>query len=66
VPDLAIAREALAFGLAPNPLSVWSVSPASARSGLLLSVATSPQKHVAKSCDRLLALIDRFRSPSSR
>jgi GntR family transcriptional regulator/MocR family aminotransferase len=66
VPDLAIAREALAFGLAPNPLSVWSVSPASARSGLLLSVATSPQKHIAKSCDRLLALIDRFRSQRSR
>jgi GntR family transcriptional regulator / MocR family aminotransferase len=66
VPDLAIAREALPFGLAPNPLSVWYASPESARSGLLLSVATSPQRHVAKSCDRLLEIIDRFRPHSSR
>src|SRR5262249_35250330 len=61
VPDLAIAREPLAFGLAPAPLSVWYASPASARSGLLLGIATSPQKHLARSCDRLLDVIDRFR-----
>jgi len=60
VSDLAIAREALAFGLAPVPLSVWYVSSASARSGLLLGIATSPQKHLARSCDRLLEIIDRF------
>jgi GntR family transcriptional regulator/MocR family aminotransferase len=60
-PDLAIARETLAFGLAPAPLSVWYASPASARSGLLLGIATSPQKHLARSCDRLLEVIDRFR-----
>jgi GntR family transcriptional regulator/MocR family aminotransferase len=54
VPDLAIAREMPGFGLAPTPLSVWYASPASARSGLLLGIATSPQKHLARSCDRLL------------
>ena len=54
VPDLAIARETLPFGLAPAPLSVWYASPAAARSGLLLGIATSPQKHLAGSCDRLL------------
>jgi GntR family transcriptional regulator/MocR family aminotransferase len=61
VPDLTIARETLPFGLAPAPLSVWYASPASARSGLLLGIATSPQKHLARSCDRLLEVIDRFR-----
>src|SRR4051812_12757586 len=40
-PDLSIAKEALAFGLAPAPLSLWYASPASARSGLLLGIATS-------------------------
>jgi GntR family transcriptional regulator/MocR family aminotransferase len=59
--DLAIARETPAFGIAPAPLSVWYASPASARSGLLLGIATSPQKHIARSCDRLLEIADRFR-----
>jgi GntR family transcriptional regulator/MocR family aminotransferase len=62
VPDLAITRETLAFGLAPAPLSVWYASPAAARSGLLLGIATSPQKHLARSCDRLLEVIDRFKT----
>ncbi|HET6159932.1 MAG TPA: PLP-dependent aminotransferase family protein [Dongiaceae bacterium] len=61
MPDLAIARETLAFGLAPVPLSAWYGSPASARSGLLLGIATSPQKHLGRSCDRLLEIITRFR-----
>lgn len=61
VPDLTITREILAFGLAPAPLSVWYASSASARSGLLLGIATSPQEHLARSCDRLLEVIDRFR-----
>ncbi|MGK9167365.1 PLP-dependent aminotransferase family protein [Inquilinus limosus] len=59
-PDLSIAREALAFGLAPVPLSLWYASPASARSGLLLGIATAPQKHLARSCDRLCGIIERF------
>ncbi len=59
-PDLAIAREAQAFGLAPVPLSLWYSSPASARSGLLLGIATAPQKQLEKSCDRLRQVIARF------
>jgi GntR family transcriptional regulator/MocR family aminotransferase len=59
-PDVSIAKEALTFGLAPHPLSLWYASKVSAQSGLLLGIATAPQKHVAASCDRLHAIIDRF------
>jgi GntR family transcriptional regulator/MocR family aminotransferase len=59
-PDLAIAREAQSFGLAPVPLSLWYSSPASARSGLLLGIATAPQKQLERSCDRLRQVIARF------
>jgi GntR family transcriptional regulator/MocR family aminotransferase len=59
-PDLSIVRETRAFGLAPAPLSLWYASTASAQSGLLLGIATVPQKHLVRSCDRLLGIIDRF------
>jgi GntR family transcriptional regulator/MocR family aminotransferase len=59
-PDLAIARETLAFGLAPTPLSLWYAPAASVRSGLLLGIATSPHKRLAASCERLYGIIDRF------
>ncbi|CAN7693994.1 PLP-dependent aminotransferase family protein [Phyllobacterium sp. LjRoot231] len=59
-PDLAVAREALAFGMSPAPLSAWYVSPDSAESGLLLGVATAPTKSLARSCDRLFEVIRRF------
>jgi GntR family transcriptional regulator/MocR family aminotransferase len=59
-PDLSIARETLSFGLAPTPLSLWYASMASAQSGLLLGIATSPQKRIEASCDRLLGIIDRL------
>src|SRR5262245_13000131 len=52
-PDRSIARETLSFGLAPAPLSLWYASMASARSGLLLGIATVPHKRLAASCDRL-------------
>jgi GntR family transcriptional regulator/MocR family aminotransferase len=58
--DLAIAREAAAFGMAPSPLSTWYVSPDSAESGLLLGVATAPTRNLARSCDRLFDIIHRF------
>jgi GntR family transcriptional regulator / MocR family aminotransferase len=60
-PDLSIARETLPFGLAPTPLSLWYASAASARSGLLLGIATSPLKRIEASCDRLIRIIDRVR-----
>jgi GntR family transcriptional regulator/MocR family aminotransferase len=58
-PDVSIAREAQSSGLAPTPLSLWYASTASARPGLLLGIATSPQKRIEASCDRLVRIIDR-------
>ncbi|WP_234851103.1 PLP-dependent aminotransferase family protein [Sinorhizobium meliloti] len=60
-PDVAIARETLAFGMAPAPLSVWYTSPNSAKSGLLLGLATAPQRQLERSCDRLLGIIEASR-----
>ncbi|MEW6644590.1 MAG: PLP-dependent aminotransferase family protein [Pseudomonadota bacterium] len=59
-PDASIAREALAFGMAPVPLSTWHAQPASGQSGLLLGIATAPSKHLARSCQRLCEIIERF------
>ncbi len=58
--DLTIARELLAFGMFPVPLSAWYASAERSRSGLLLGVATSPTKVLARSCDRLVDIIRRF------
>lgn len=58
-PDMSITKEMLAFGLSPAPLSPWYASPASARSGLLLGVATAPEKNIARSCQRLCEVINR-------
>jgi GntR family transcriptional regulator/MocR family aminotransferase len=60
VSDIAIARETASFGLAPTPLSLWYASTASARSGLLLGIATSPQRRIAAHCEKLLGIIDRL------
>jgi len=60
VPDAVIAREALAFGMAPSPLSDWYGAPDTAPSGLLLSLATTPERRLAQSCDRLMGIIKRF------
>ncbi|QOG17722.1 MULTISPECIES: PLP-dependent aminotransferase family protein [Bradyrhizobium] len=57
--DLSIAREAASFGLAPTPLSLWYASEASARPGLLLGIATSPQKRIEASCEKLFEIIER-------
>ena len=58
--DTSIAREALALGLAPSPLSQWYTHPASRRSGLLLGVTTVPESGLLASCDRLHTLIKQF------
>jgi GntR family transcriptional regulator / MocR family aminotransferase len=60
-PDTSIARETLAFGMAPVPLSTWYGRPASVRSGLLLGIATAPNKHLTRSCHRLCEVIERFK-----
>lgn len=59
-PDLAVARALMAFGMSPSPLSPWYASSDGARSGLLLGVATTPVRNLAKSCDRLFEVIRRF------
>jgi GntR family transcriptional regulator/MocR family aminotransferase len=58
--DLAIARECLPFGLAPAPLSTWYARPESALPGLLLGVATAPERHVERACDRLHEIVRRL------
>jgi GntR family transcriptional regulator/MocR family aminotransferase len=58
--DLAIARGAATFGLAPSPLSAWYVSQDDAGSGLLLGVATTPTRDLRRACDRLLMAIRQF------
>jgi GntR family transcriptional regulator/MocR family aminotransferase len=57
--DVAVARELSAFGMSPSPLSAWYTSPENVDSGLLLGVATSPTKDLARSCDRLFNVIRR-------
>lgn len=61
-PDVVIARETLAFGMAPVPLSAWYAIPDTAPSGLLLGIATTPERQLARSCDRLMGIIKRFSS----
>ncbi|MBB6305227.1 GntR family transcriptional regulator/MocR family aminotransferase [Rhizobium leucaenae] len=59
--DIAVAREALTYGMYPSPLSPWYVSPEGAESGLLLGVATAPMKNLARSHDRLFEIVQRLR-----
>ena len=58
--DVVVARESLAFGIYPAPLSAWYGSQELPRSGLLLGIATSPTKNLAESCERLFEIIRRF------
>lgn len=55
--DVEIARQALAHGLAPAPLSPWYASPRRAQSGLLLGIATVPERGLEAACKRLFAVI---------
>src|SRR5262245_32873064 len=57
-PDTSIVREALALRMAPAPLSIWYAQAGSRRSGLLLGIATIPNKNLARCCDRLCRIID--------
>src|SRR5262245_11035128 len=60
VPDMSIIREVFAFGMAPAPLSACYAQAGPGRSGLLLGIATTPTKHLVRSCDRLFEIIERF------
>jgi GntR family transcriptional regulator/MocR family aminotransferase len=61
-PDVAIAREASAYGLGPVPLSPWYATQEAARPGLLLGIATVPEQRLKASCDRLCRIIDQIAS----
>jgi len=58
--DHAIAEEALAFGIAPSPLSNWYVSEGDRASGLLLNVAAAPLQSIPSACERLCEIINRW------
>src|SRR3546814_6446567 len=58
--DLAVAREMLAFGMFPAPLSAWYASARASRPGLLLGVATAPAKELGRTCERLADIVQRF------
>jgi GntR family transcriptional regulator/MocR family aminotransferase len=54
--DIAIAEESQKFRLAPIPLSTWYATPATAQSGLLLSITNYAPK-TAEACVRLVDII---------
>ena len=58
--DARIAHEALAFGMAPTPLSVWYQDDARRRCGLVLSVTNMPHEGFEACAQRLKALVERF------
>lgn len=65
-PDVAIAHALRPLGMSPSPLSVWHASAESAQSGLLLGVATSPTRELAKLCKHLLEIIGASEESGSR
>jgi GntR family transcriptional regulator/MocR family aminotransferase len=57
VSDASVARNALAKGLAPTPLSPWFSPGTAAESGLLLGVATVTEEQVPVACEQLHRVI---------
>ena len=57
--DTAIALHALAFGLAPVPLSPWYAE-APRPSGLLLGITNLFERRLSSDCARLAELISRY------
>lgn len=60
LPDVAVAREARAWGLAPEPLSTWFQPGGVRQSGLLLGIATVDEAKLPSACERLHELIRKF------
>ncbi|MGN2249225.1 PLP-dependent aminotransferase family protein [Frateuria sp. GZRe14] len=60
IPDIEVAREARAWGLAPEPLSPWFQPGGVRQSGLLLGIATTDEAALPSACDRLHELIGKF------
>jgi GntR family transcriptional regulator / MocR family aminotransferase len=59
-PDVRIVREAMTAGIAPSPLTAWFENPSWTVPGLLLGVATTPEQHLAKSCQRLFEIVEGY------
>ncbi|OTG88283.1 GntR family transcriptional regulator [Acinetobacter sp. ANC 4558] len=57
ISDQKIAQDALAFGLAPAPLSTRYHQQDNAPSALILGIATAPIHHVSNACERLFNII---------
>lgn len=57
VDDEQIARQALADGLAPSPLTAWYAEADRAKTGLLLGITNLPEQALEQCCERLLRLI---------
>ncbi|MDF7661608.1 PLP-dependent aminotransferase family protein [Erwiniaceae bacterium L1_54_6] len=57
-PDQQIAREALAYGLAPAPLSIWYQHESGRQYGFLLGVTQLPREGFARCAERLKWLVD--------
>jgi GntR family transcriptional regulator/MocR family aminotransferase len=57
ISDIAIIDALRPFGMSPSPLSLWYANAETTRSGLLLGVATSPAKTLAKSCEHLMKVV---------
>jgi GntR family transcriptional regulator / MocR family aminotransferase len=55
--DQEIVRQAYAFGLAPAALSACYAEPAAGSRGLLLGIATAPDQHLDRACERLADII---------
>ncbi|MEA1673450.1 PLP-dependent aminotransferase family protein [Nitrospirillum sp. BR 11163] len=58
--DIAIANQALAFGMAPVPLSPWHAAPGANQAGLLLGVTNLNDRRLGTDCRRLAELVARF------
>nr|WP_174505653.1 PLP-dependent aminotransferase family protein [Acinetobacter sp. Marseille-Q1620] len=63
ISDQKIAREALALGLAPVPLSSWYLNPKNSISGLMLGIATTPISQAHDSCNKLFSIISENKKP---
>ena len=57
VSDVDVARNALAQGMAPSPLSQWFSPGTQAEPGLLLGVATVSDAQISSACEQLHRLI---------
>ncbi len=59
-PDQVIAQQAVEWGMAPSPLSIWYQQADQRGAGLLLGAAHLPREGYARSAERLKALVNAY------